>query len=218
MYYLYLDESGDLGFDFTKQKTSRYFAVSILLIKGNEDNKKIEIAVTRTIKNKLFTSKKDKKESHAYELKGARTDQSVKNYFFERIKDIDFEIYTLILNKTRVRDDLKKNKDYLYNYISRLILNKINLENIKNRFSLAIDRCKNKKGIKDFNSYIERNLKKNIIEGVVIEINHYNSHENRGLQAIDLFSWGIFKKYEKDDADWYNKYKSKIICEEILYP
>jgi len=28
--YVYMDESGDLGFDFTKRKTSKYFTITFL--------------------------------------------------------------------------------------------------------------------------------------------------------------------------------------------
>lgn len=39
MLYLYLDESGDLGFDFFAKKPSRFFTVTILAIKGVENNR-----------------------------------------------------------------------------------------------------------------------------------------------------------------------------------
>jgi len=32
MAYIFMDESGDLGFDFKKKKTSRYFVVTFLMI------------------------------------------------------------------------------------------------------------------------------------------------------------------------------------------
>ncbi|MBU1291133.1 DUF3800 domain-containing protein, partial [bacterium] len=34
MYYLYLDESGDLGFDLVNKNSSKFFTVCILLIKS----------------------------------------------------------------------------------------------------------------------------------------------------------------------------------------
>ncbi len=35
MWYLYLDESGDLGFDFVNKKPSKFFTITILVIKGD---------------------------------------------------------------------------------------------------------------------------------------------------------------------------------------
>ena len=41
MLYLYLDESGDLGFDFFAKKPSKYFTVTVMLVQGTENRKKI---------------------------------------------------------------------------------------------------------------------------------------------------------------------------------
>lgn len=38
MWYLYLDESGDLGFDFVNKKPSKFFTVSILKEKSRVYN------------------------------------------------------------------------------------------------------------------------------------------------------------------------------------
>jgi hypothetical protein len=36
--YLYLDESGDLGFDFVNKKPSKFFTVTIMVINKNNEN------------------------------------------------------------------------------------------------------------------------------------------------------------------------------------
>ncbi len=36
MLYLYLDESGDLGFDFINKKPSSFFTICVLAIRGHE--------------------------------------------------------------------------------------------------------------------------------------------------------------------------------------
>jgi hypothetical protein len=41
MLFLYLDESGDLGFDFVNKKPSKFFVVTILAVKGYEENRKL---------------------------------------------------------------------------------------------------------------------------------------------------------------------------------
>ncbi|MEK6700308.1 MAG: hypothetical protein AABZ10_14850 [Nitrospirota bacterium] len=38
MLYLYLDESGDLGFDFFAKKPSKYFTVTVLAVSGKAEN------------------------------------------------------------------------------------------------------------------------------------------------------------------------------------
>jgi len=53
MLYLYLDESGDLGFDFFAKKPSKYFTVTVMLVQGMENRKKIAKAVKQTLQKKL---------------------------------------------------------------------------------------------------------------------------------------------------------------------
>ena len=70
--YVFLDESGDLGFDFTKGGTTRFFVVCLLVIPTSQDLRLIEKAVERTIRHKIFKDKPSKKPF--VELKGSRTD------------------------------------------------------------------------------------------------------------------------------------------------
>ncbi len=53
MWYLYLDESGDLGFDFVHKRPSNFFTVTILVVKGMENNRALANAVKKTIRRKL---------------------------------------------------------------------------------------------------------------------------------------------------------------------
>lgn len=43
-----------------------------------------------------------------------------------------------------------------------------------------------------------------------LNISHLTSQESAGLQAVDLFSWGIFRKYENNDMEWYRVYRDKV--------
>ena len=56
MAYIYLDESGDLGFDFNKKKTSKNFVVTCLFI---ENRKPIEKIVKKTHSELKKKYKKD---------------------------------------------------------------------------------------------------------------------------------------------------------------
>jgi hypothetical protein len=48
---------------------------------------------------------------------------------------------------------------------------------------------------------------------VTLNIEHETSHCNTGLQAVDLFCWGIFRKYALSDVKWYNVFQKQIIWE-----
>ncbi len=72
MLYLYLDESGDLGFDFFAKKPSKYFTVTVLAVSGKENNRLLINAVKKTIKRRL--------RRQDAELKGAKDSLALKKY------------------------------------------------------------------------------------------------------------------------------------------
>jgi hypothetical protein len=49
MWHLYLDESGDLGFDFANKKPSKFFTITILAISNDKDNRNLINAVKRKL-------------------------------------------------------------------------------------------------------------------------------------------------------------------------
>ena len=55
---------------------------------------------------------------------------------------------------------------------------------------------KNKDEIADFNQHLANQLEALLPLAVPLNIYHERSHENAGLQAVDLFCWGVFRKYE----------------------
>lgn len=208
MWYLYLDESGDLGFDFFGKKPSKFFTVTILVIRDTSHNRTLIKAVKKTIRRKL-ACREDA------ELKGSHTTLAVKQYFFRLVENIPFEIYALTLNKRRVYEHLTQRKDRVYNFIARLVLDRLPLEKATTRIQLILDRSKSQKEIGDFNSYIVRQLEGRIDPKVPVDVFHYKSHENLALQAADLFSWGIFRSYERGDPEWRSIFAGKVCYDDV---
>ncbi len=91
MWYLYLDESGDLGFDFVNKKPSKFFTVTIVAVQGQEMNRRLAKEVKLVLRRKL--NPKNKRSRLVEELKGERTTSAIKKYFYERVKNIPFGIY-----------------------------------------------------------------------------------------------------------------------------
>ncbi|MBI5234281.1 MAG: DUF3800 domain-containing protein [Deltaproteobacteria bacterium] len=210
MLYLYLDESGDLGFDFFAKKPSKYFTVTVMLVQGVENRKKIAKAVKRTLRNKF--------PKQRTELKGAKQPIGIKKYFYRHVESVPFEIYALTLNKRRVYDYLSQKKDRVYNFIARKVLDIIPFESASVRIGLVIDRSKSKKEIKEFDDYLIGQLSGRVEPRIPLDIDHHLSHEDLCLEAVDLFSWGIFRKYERGDREWFDVFKDKIKYDEIYLP
>ena len=76
---------------------------------------------------------------------------------------------------------------------------------------IIIDKSKTKKNIFEFNQYILRQIKSKFDPKVPLDIYHYDSKQNLGLQAVDIFCWGIFRKYERGDKEWFNIFKDKVV-------
>ena len=59
MLYLYLDENGDLGFDFVNKKPSAFFTICVLAIKGRDNDRALANVVRAVAKRKLFKGSKN---------------------------------------------------------------------------------------------------------------------------------------------------------------
>lgn len=204
MWYLYLDESGDLGFDFVNKKPSKFFTVAILAVQGG-NNRKLTKAVKITLRRKFKIKKR------VEELKGSKCPLTIKKYFYRQLKDIRFALYSITLNKIRVYERLRKDKERVYNFMARQVLDQIPFNNADLRVEIIIDKSKTKKNIFEFNQYILRQIKSKFDPKVPLDIYHYDSKQSLGLQAVDLFCWGIFRKYEVNDNEWRDVFKDKII-------
>lgn len=213
MWYLYLDESGDLGFDFVNKKPSKFFTVAIVLVRGQVHNRRLTKAVQVVLRRKL--NPKNKRRRIVEELKGERTTIAIKRYFYENVKDIPFEIYTITLDKLGVYEQLAKEKARVYNFITRQVLDRIPFEKADHtRIVFTIDRSKGAKEIKEFNGYIVQQLQGRIEPNTPFDIYHEDSKKINGLQVADIFAWGIHRKYECGESDWYNVFKNKIVVDQ----
>lgn len=215
MWYLYLDESGDLGFDFVNKKPSKYFTISIVALDSQLANRALINAVKKTLKRKL--NHKKAKRRVIMELKGTTTTMDVKEYFLNQLKDVNLSVYSITLNKREVLPQLMREKDRVYNFIARKVLDQIPFEFSKHcaGIELIVDKSKGKLGIKEFNSYVEEQLAARIDPKTPLDISHKDSQSALGLQAADLFCWGIFQKYERGKSEWFDLFSEKVIFDDF---
>lgn len=207
MWYLYLDESGDLGFDFVNKKPSEFFTITILALNGIETNRALITATKRTIRKKL----NPKNQNKIHELKGTSTTLEIKKYFYEQTKKIEFDIYAITLDKKRLYKHFTKDKDRIYNFIARQVIDKIPFEKFGgNAIELIVDKSKTKSEIADFNNSIREQLAAKIQPNISINIQHRKSHDIHGLQACDLFSYGIFLARERSRSDGLSCLRKKF--------
>lgn len=202
--YIYLDESGDLGFD--EKRSSKYIVISLLALK---DKKKIERRMRKIKRNVL--RKKYRKQA---EFKKER--KEVARPMLRHLIKEKFELYTVIANKSKVKQNLRESKEILYNYIASIILLSCPFE-LGELVELIVDKRSSKRLIlQNFDNYLQDKIKA-LNKDISLNITHAESHSFPGIQAVDFMAWAILRKYEREDFEFYNLIKEKIVTEKRLF-
>jgi len=103
MSFIFIDESGDLGFDFEKKKTSKFFVVTCLFTK---DKRTIEKIVKRT-----HSELKKKYRRRFGVLHAVKERPVIRQRLLKRLSEEDLSVMTIYLNKRRVYTRLQEEKN-----------------------------------------------------------------------------------------------------------
>lgn len=210
--YIFLDESGDLGFDFSKGRTSKYFVISFLFV----DNRRQIEKVVRNIHSGL--RKKYKMRSGV--LHAFHEEPSTCLRFCKKLSERPVSVMAIYLNKSKVYTKLQDEKAVLYNYVTNILLDRIMTKRLVDKEQpielIASRRETNKFLNKNFSNYLEQQVRQN--HGLQLRVSIKTPQEEKCLQAVDMVSWAIFRKYEYGDES-YSKILDPIIVEESsLFP
>lgn len=213
MAYIFLDESGDLGFNFKKKGTSNFFVITFLFLDG--DKKSLEKIVKKT------HAELNKKIKRRIGVLHATNEKLItRQRLLKRLTEIDCSIMYIYLNKKEVFTRLQDEKEVLYNYVVNILLNRIYIKKvipIDKEIELIASRRETNRFLNDnFKNYLSQQVKNNHNKGIKISIK--TPSEEKGLQVVDFVSWAIFRKYEKSDENYYSIIKGKIIEENPLFP
>ncbi len=209
MWWLYLDESGDLGFDFVNKKPSEFFTICILATSRADTNRRLRYAIKKTLKRKVNHGRKHPvNEFHAH-----ATTMAAKEYACSLLAESRYGIYAITLNKRRVFQYLADNKPRFYNYVARLVIDRIPFETANGNVLLTVDKSKGSAQRGEFNTYIAAQLEGRLDPKVKLDIAHENSARSAGLQFVDMCAWAIHRKYEKSDDACLSLLQDKVIYE-----
>lgn len=205
--YIFIDESGDLGF---KKSSSKWFVFTMAIVTSARSLEHVVKKVWRSLK----TSDKNLGELHAH-----RAPNVVRKRMLKKVGDLkDLKILAVVLDKSRVPAHVRTNADQLYTRIARMLfIECISREvlSVDEQLEIIIDR-------KDTSEKKRDDLLRNI--QIPVEIAGFSktnivlasSHKEKSLQAVDFISWAIFRKYETNDLSFYKLLENKIIEEELL--
>ena len=204
MAYIFLDESGDLGFNFKKKKTSRYFIVTLLYTERKEPLEKI-------VKNIFRGSRQIGKPHRMNVLHAYKESRITKERFLKHLNELDVCIYSLSIDKKDIPRSKRLCIHGLYNSaVSKLVC--ILLDGHSGHANesvhvIASQRETNASLNTDFLEYVQKSLdryNKNI--SIILA----SPAKEKGLQVVDMASWAIYQKYEYEDSNYYDLISKKI--------
>jgi hypothetical protein len=211
MVYLYIDESGDLGFN---EKGSKYFVLSCVKIEDENTNKHFN-RIPKKIRQTTLT-KKWKKHS---ELKFSNSSVLIRQRFLNRVAKLDLEIFVIIIEKKYTKKQLQENLPILYNYLIKVLMEQP-IESLKkpNKLEVYLDKCMSQGQRENFEQYVKTEFLSVFKSIPRLNIKHKNSHENGGLQVTDFVCGAFGYKYNtaklKGDFEIYTGIvKNKVMME-----
>ncbi len=209
-----MDESGDLGFNLTKNRTSKNFIITFLF--------SLKPRLTDKIIGKVFNSMDPSKRSkHCGTLHCSHEHPKIKWKLLNLVNQhkADLAIMVIRLNKKKVYTTLPNEKDVLYNYITNILLDRIFTRKLMpdgNKITLISSKRETNKFMNEnFKNYINSQI--NDKHKVNLEVIIKTPAQIKGLQVVDFVSWAIFQKYENNEESFYNAIKDLIVEENSLF-
>lgn len=211
MQYLFLDESGELGFS---QNSSSHFLLTML---QTDAPKQLKNAVRRQKKALHDAGWPRELEIKGTSLNGCHRINGIPHQIGEKRRDYisgfiraivraNVTIHYAIVNKSRITENLRQAPyGIAYNYYSGNLLCKIHNKSIHEPIKFIVDkRNKETHNNMPFTGYIQTKIISECNHTHGFDIKHEDSRDWLGLQAVDLICWSIFRHYEHKDSEFLN--------------
>jgi len=198
------DESGNLG------NSGRYFTIACIDTTHfkslhNVMKKKLGIA------QKLFP---ELASLHSNEIKAKDAYPCIKHHILEILTGKDLEISYIVADLHHIRPYLLEDKNILYNYLMRLLLDKLVNEGDNNSVINII--CDNKttkvKSINSFAEYIKLHFIYERGYDLKLNVVYMDSDDKNAfsVQAADYVANALYGMYEHGNSSFYDCFKEKI--------
>ena len=207
MIYIYADESGCLGFDFSKSGTKNHLLITFLILKDCHSITSLVKKVVSTLPKK--TLRKKNSYLHANYEKPITIKRLLRGLAIN-----DVEIATMRLDKRKIL--VSGNPNELYSSIFVALINRLYSDGVLKKSDdikfVASRRNTSKKLDDDFSASIEHGTKDINFDHCIMA-----PSDDKCLQAVDFASWALWQKYENGDRSYADIIADKIIKEYIMY-
>jgi len=182
MAYIFLDESGDLGFDFSKKRTTKFFIITVLFSQTKRPIEKCVRNIHRNLRKKY-------KKIHGV-LHATSEEPVIRQRMLKKLATKDCVLMVIYLNKSRVYTKLQNEKAVLYNYVTNILLDRIvtkKLISIKGTIHLIASKRETNKFLNEnFSSYLKS--KTRINHELDLHVDIKTPTQEKALQAVDFAS------------------------------
>jgi len=193
---LWIDESGDAGFKFTKG-SSRFLVLVAVYIIGTIENE-------HTVSKSVVKLKEDLKLTKRYEFKFSRCKNEYKNNFLTMLKSIPIQYKAIVVDKKALKNhSLRNNPKQLYAELIRRLLYDNNPP--VSEAVVVVDEAT----VHIHKAEYQKDLKKYLSKTLVKKIVQKRSSTNSMIQVADMLAGSIFRAYEKEDNTYYIKVRKK---------
>ena len=207
MVYIYFDESGDLGFNFLKNGTSKLFSIAFLIV---NDRQPISKLVKKTFKS-LPTAATYKNNGilHARYEKANTVKKLLTGLSSKGIK-----IATMRLDKRKILFTINPNE--LYASLVITLINRLfadgELKNDEQINLIASQRNTSNSLNSSFSESVASSS-----HSTSITVNITKPSDDKCLQAVDFVSWAFWQKYTREDNTYVELIANSVTHEYEMY-
>lgn len=212
-YYLYFDESGNLG------KSGRNFVIACVL---TTDPKSLHNKMKKTL---LFIKKEyPNLKFNASELKANCANRDARVTILSEISKKDVDISYIIADKKHIYEYLFEDKNILYNYLLKILLNNYTaLFKKASEEGSTVNLILDNRTIKvtsrnSFADFIKEHFiyEKGINVNIKVEYRDSKSKNAYNIQAADYIAHSLYSFYEYNNATYYNCINAKVQYKELF--
>ena len=207
MSHIFVDESGDLGFDFRKKKTSRFFVVAGLFVRDKR-------ALERIVKGAFRSFSTRDARNHSGSIHSYRERPQTRRRILLALREKGAaDVVAICLDKRKVRARFRDEKHSLYNYVANLLLRHILMKKLASETGIVRVVAARRETNKFLNRSFSERLKGRARDAYAtdIEIDIASPSAEKSLQVADVVSWSIFRKYEHGDPSYRDMIRADII-------
>ena len=211
MAYIFMDESGCLGFNLDKKGTSRNFMITFLCVKNKRPLEKIVKSLFRKMTAK-------ERARHCGTLHATRGRAQVKHKLLQELKSQkEVSVFVIRLNKNKVYSHLQNEKVVLYNYVTNILLDRL----LNKKIFSTLDPVDFIASRRETNILLNENFKSYLTNQwnykIAVNIHIKTPSQEKCLQIVDCLSWSVFRKYEFNDESYYQIIKDLIVEDKPLF-